>query len=136
MDKSNKFDQVSHNPSQEPINMAFSQMATIKCAIKNSGIELTDEQIDKLINKKVAVKETMLPNVLKLKRLKIQALDLVFGDEVAEAELKQIQKASVDLANDLMFAFSDGIIEMAKVFTPDQRRKIRTSVKRAQLSLS
>ena len=136
MDKLYNFAQASHNPNQDPINMAFSQMATIKCAIKDSGIELTDEQIDKLIHKKMAVKETILPNVLKLKRLKLQALDLVFGDEIAEAELKEIQKASAHLANDLMFAISDGIIEMAKVFTSDQRKKIRTSVKRAQLSLS
>ncbi len=136
MDKLYNFAQASHNPNQDPINMAFSQMATIKCAIKDSGIELTDEQIDKLIHKKLAVKETMLPHVLKLKRLKLQALDLVFGDEVGESELKGIQKESAHLVNELMFAFSDGIIEMAKVFSTDQRKKIRTSVKRAQLSLS
>jgi Spy/CpxP family protein refolding chaperone len=98
-----------------------------------AGIELSDDQVEKIAGIKAGKREKSMVVMSKL-----QPLERQFHQALAQAEINSadIGRLKADIAAQkaaLEQLHADEIVEVAQVLTPEQRKKIYQSMLRAQL---
>lgn len=106
----------------------FHFMATI-----TSTLELSDEQVEQIANTKRAFLDKCGPIDLKLHSLEHELTSALLEPDVNVEQITQLRKQLSTEKQALDDATTDQLIRVAKLLTPDQRRKVKLAIAKREI---
>lgn len=99
-----------------------------------AGIDLTDVQIQQMANLKRSFKSENAAETGSLRALHDDLKNLLANDSIDESAVRRVSAKIAQKSADQSLRMTSQMMDMAKVLTPDQRRKIKLSMDRMELA--
>lgn len=120
-------------PPPPPGEVAAEQWFQFMAAITSSGIELSDEQLEQIAEMKRSFLDKCSPIELKIHSLERETTRALLEANVNAEHIGQIRKQVSAEKQALDDSTTDQLIRVAKILTPEQRRKVNLAIAKREI---